>query len=420
MSQLIVQPAKILEGEVKLPGDKSISHRAIIFGALSHGKTVIRNLLEGDDVLRTIQIFRDLGVRIEKNGDRWVVHGKGAEGLKRSPTPLYCGNSGTTMRLMTGLLAALPFESVLTGDASLDRRPMGRVIVPLSKMGARIFEEWQEGRRFIHVWGTKLKAIRYRLPVPSAQVKSALLLAGLVAEVSVQVREPIKTRDHTERMLKLFRDRRGKNLIIPGDPSSAAFFVVAGLIHSNPKSHLLIKNLLLNPTRIGFLKVLGKMGGEIKIQRQGTMAGELTGNLTVSPSCLRAVSLGGELVPSLIDEVPILAVAASRAGGKSRFRDMKELRIKESDRISSIASEFPKFGVKVVEKKNGFEIKGTDRVQGGIGESYGDHRIAMSLAILGTAASAESLINDVDCIQTSFPSFISTLRKIGGNVHQVR
>ncbi|MBI2981533.1 MAG: 3-phosphoshikimate 1-carboxyvinyltransferase [Deltaproteobacteria bacterium] len=406
---MTVHPAELLQGEIEVPGDKSISHRAVIFGALSRGRTILHHLLEGEDLLRTVQIFRDLGVSIEKKRDAWVVEGRGVSGLKRSPAPLYCGNSGTTMRLMAGVLAALPFESVLTGDASLDRRPMGRVMEPLTRMGGKIFEETRKGRRFIHIAASGLKPIRYRMPVPSAQVKSALLLAGFVSGVKVEVQESIKTRDHTERMLKLFRDRCGKELTLPGDPSSAAFFVVAALIHPDPKTGITLRNVCVNSTRTGFLKVLERMGGKSRKTPRPALGGEEVADLRITPHPLSSVTIGGKIVPSLIDEVPILAAAASRAKGKSLFRGMGELRVKESDRIRSIASQFSRFGIQEKKKKTGFD-------RGATLESYGDHRMAMSLAVLGSVASGESEIRDVDCIQTSYPDFVRTFNEIGGNL----
>lgn len=415
---LIVDPSGPLRGTVALPGDKSISHRAVIFAALSGRMVVIRNLSQGEDLLRTVEIFRALGVKIQK-GKSWVVHGKPPERLKRPAGILYCGNSGTTMRLMMGVLAALPFESRLTGDRSLDRRPMDRVILPLRRMGGHIEEIHKGGRRFIHIRGAGLKGIDYRLPIASAQVKSALYLAGMVAGVPVKVRESVKTRDHTERMIRLFK-KRIRVVTIPGDPSSAAFLVVAGLINQNPKTRIFLKNACLNPTRTGFLEILRRMGAKIEVIGRGELSGEEVGDLLVRSSSLKAVQISARIVPRLIDEVPILAVAAACAEGGSCFSGLGELRFKETDRIRALARELPKFGVPIREKPDGLTIEGGRFIRGARATSYGDHRIAMSLAILGTVARGKSVIRDVDCIKTSFPRFVPCLKMLGAKINEGR
>ncbi|MBI2068147.1 MAG: 3-phosphoshikimate 1-carboxyvinyltransferase [Deltaproteobacteria bacterium] len=418
MELLVIKPSGPLRGQIRLPGDKSISHRAVIFASLTPGTTVIRNLLESEDVLRTVRIFEELGVflRCLKSGD-WIVKGKRSEELRAPRKILYCGNSGTTMRLMMGVLAALPFRSILTGDRSLNRRPMERVIEPLRRMGAKFHPFFIEGERHIEVVGGDLKGIHYNLPVPSAQVKSAILLAGRTAGVKVTVKEKIKTRDHTERMSRFFKRSPGRRrLIIPGDPSSAAFFTVAALINPDRFTRLTIKKVCLNPTRTGFLTVLKKMGAEIRIDHEKYLCGEPVADLVVTPCRLRATHVGGKIVPSLIDEVPILAVAAACAEGKSSFRDMKELRIKETDRIEALIHELPKFGIPMTEYKEGFSIEGEGRLYGAKGDSLGDHRVAMSLAILGTVAPGRTRVNDTDCIKTSLPEFFSLMKSIGVSI----
>lgn len=438
MTSFGVKPSAPLRGVVSLPGDKSISHRAIIFSALSHQTVRIENLLEAEDVLRTVTIFQKLGVKIRRQGKIWIVKGRGPDNLHPYPGVLYCGNSGTTMRLMMGVLAALPFKSELTGDASLDRRPMERVAKPLRQMGAKIEEISRGGKRIIRVEGPVKTGIHYRLPIASAQLKSAILLAGMVSGLPVKVTGSTQSRDHTERMLRLFyrgsrrppgrQSRIGSppqrpfgagclsrpvsRLIIPGDPSSAAFFVVAGLINPDRRTRITLKKVCLNPTRIGFLKVLKRMGGRVEIRNRRFCCGEPIGDLVVRPSRLKGSKVRGTIVPQLIDEVPVLAVAAARAQGRSDFSDMEELRVKESDRIAVLVRELPSFGVPIRERKSGFSIQG-----GPIGAarvpSHGDHRIAMSLVVLGTVAQGVTLVKDVDCIQTSFPQFVSTLKSLG-------
>lgn len=395
---------------LSVPGDKSISHRAIIFSALSNQTVIIQNLLEGEDVLRTIDIFRKLGVVIRKKGSLWVLKGRRPIDLHPYKGVLYCGNSGTTMRLMMGVLAALPFQSELTGDRSLNRRPMERVARPLRQMGAKIEEVSLYGKRIIRVKGPVVRGIDYRSPIASAQLKSALLLAGRHAGLPVKIREPIRSRDHTERMIRLFR-KPVSRLVVPGDPSSAAFFVVAGLIH--PDRKIILKNVGLNPTRTGFLKILKKMGGRIQIQKKRDLFGEPIGDLVVRPSALRATRVGGGIVPSLIDEVPILAVAAVFAKGTSRFANLGELRVKESDRISVLVKELRRFGVKIREQRDGFVIVGGGPFRPAIASSHGDHRIAMALTVLASAITGSSQVRGSACIQTSYPSFKSDLKKLG-------
>jgi 3-phosphoshikimate 1-carboxyvinyltransferase len=434
MNSLIIypsqNPSQPLIGTLQVPGDKSISHRAVILGSIASGTTTVENLLEGEDVLCTVEAMREVGVPIEKvESGKWKVAGVGIGGLRQPSKILYCGNSGTTLRLLTGLIAGLPITATLTGDASLNSRPMGRVIEPLQKMGATIEEVRNGEGRFIKVTGGNLRGGTFRIPVASAQLKSALLLAGLVSGREIVVSEPLKSRDHTERMLKAMgatvlikgfqvrlkpvKKLKGQRIIIPGDFSSAAFFLVAGLISRDPKTRLVVRNVGMNPTRTGALEVLKKMGGRIAIQNRRTVCGELVADLVALPSRLKGIKILPAIMPRLIDEVPILSVAAAVARGKTIIRGAGELRIKETDRIRALATELLRFGISVKELKDGLEITGRDRPAGAQGRSYGDHRIAMSLAVLGTIAEGKTEVEDIDCIATSFPNFQMLLKKIG-------
>lgn len=433
MKNEIIHPAQKLEGEPYIPGDKSISHRSIIFGSLATGKSKIKNLLLGEDVLGTMRIFQQMGVAMShtpenlKSTDTLEIEGTGLHSLKKPDGILDCGNSGTTMRLLLGILSAQPFEAVLTGDDSLNKRPMERVIKPLAEMGAK-FEIYFEGKkRFIKVTGNSgLNGINYNLPVASAQLKSALLLAGLYTKKPVTVTEPALSRDHTERMLiGLGASLTTSNLTttldkpeslkpfemeVPADFSSAAFFIVAGLIL--PHSKILLKNIGINPTRSALLEVLQKMGGDIKIQNKRDCSGEPVADLFISSSNLKPTKVFGDIIPKLIDEIPILAVACARAHGTSEISDAEELRVKESDRISILAQELRKFGISITEKKDGFIVEGTSTFKSATFESFGDHRIAMSCAVGSLLADKQSEIKNVDCVATSFPGFFGELRKI--------
>lgn len=432
MSTLIVRPSERLSGTVSLPGDKSISHRAVIFGSLAEGVTRIENLLEGEDVLCTLDIMKAMGVKIRKRFGKWFVEGKGVKGLSEPRKTLYCGNSGTTLRLMTGFLSGVPFDATMTGDASLNKRPMGRVMDPLRSMGAKIEEFGTDKARYIRVRGGALKGKEFRIAVASAQLKSALLLAGLTSGQRVSVKEPSRSRDHSERMLKAFgadiRVRglkvdlkpgprlRAQKVIVPGDFSSSAFFLVAALISRDPRSRILVRNVGLNETRVGALEVLKRMGARLRVFNKRTICGEPVGDVEARSSTLRGTTIQGKILPRLIDEIPILCVAAAVARGKTVIRDAEELRIKETDRIRAVAAEWMRFGVEVKEFRDGLEIHGHESIAGARGQSYGDHRIAMSLAVLGTVARGITTVDDVDCIATSFPTFVPLLRKVGGKV----
>ncbi|SFM13477.1 3-phosphoshikimate 1-carboxyvinyltransferase [Halanaerobium salsuginis] len=426
---LKINRARKIEGEIEVPGDKSISHRSLILGALAEGESQIKGLLEGEDCLCTLKIMQQLGVEIKKEkAGRYLVKGRGLNGLQEAADVLDCGNSGTSMRLLTGLLAAQDFYSVLTGDKSLRKRPMARIINPLSSMGAQIYSR-KKGLAPLTILGTQLTSIEYELPVASAQLKSSILLGALYSPKETVIIEPAISRDHTEKMLQgagidlqIEADRvilpascqRHLNpfqIQIPGDISSAAFFIAAALLAE--KGELLIKNVGINQTRSGFLEVAAAMGGQIEILNQTKAAGEATADLLIKPSQLKGIEIAGDLIPRLIDEIPIIAVLAVFAEGKTIIKDAAELRVKETDRISAVAAEFKKLGIKITENPDGMEIQGVDHLTGGVKvESYHDHRIAMSLAILALRTCDGLTIAGSEIIKTSFPDFKKLLEKV--------
>lgn len=433
---------KGIAGEVHVAPDKSISHRGLILAALANGTSRIRNLLLGSDVLCSLRILRQLGIHSShrpedlKAGVTLEITGRGLKGFKAPAGVLDCGNSGTGMRLFLGLLGAQPFESVLTGDASLNKRPMGRVMEPLGLMGARFKVEERDGGRFIHVLPAlnPLKAIHYASPVASAQVKSALLLAGLYADGKTTIFEPSPSRDHTEIMLAAMHGKiqttlssaasansvtvsphpklKPLDIVVPGDISSAAFFMVAALI--TPGSDIHLKGIGLNPTRTGILDVLIAMGGDITIEGQSSQGGEMVGDVRFKSSPLRNLNVGGDLIPRLIDEIPILALAASQAQGRMVVSDARELRVKETDRIRAIACELAKMGVHITEREDGFSIEGGARLKSPRKpfKSYGDHRMAMMAAVAGLILPKSAVIDDVACVNTSFPDFFKILKSV--------
>ncbi len=416
-----------ISGELTVPGDKSISHRALMLGGLAEGDTHISGFLAGADCLSTLRALEALGVRIERpSPEQVVVHGRGAAALSGSSAPLDMGNAGTAMRLFMGLLAPQPFDSVLIGDESLMRRPMERVAAPLRQMGARI--ETREGRPPVHIRGTpSLHGIDFHLPVASAQVKSALLLAGLGASGRTRVTEPAPTRDHTERMLGAFgvtvqRDGarvsleggqrlRGTSVHVPADFSSAAFFIVAGLIAA--QRGLLLRNVGVNPTRTGLLEMLKLMGADIQLHPHAGEAVEPTADIEVRKSRLRGIHVPRELVPLAIDEFPIFFIAAALADGETTVRGAEELRVKESDRLAAMAEGLTTLGVDNHLLDDGLWIRGGSGFGGGTIESHGDHRIAMAFAIAGLAARAPIEIRDVANVATSFPGFVELARAAG-------
>lgn len=427
MDRIDISKAIRFKGEFSPTPDKSISHRAVILSSLSNGKSLIRNFLRAEDPFSTINSFRRLGIEIEDKGDDIIVHGRGIYGLTEPDDVIDCGNSGTTIRMLSGILAGNPFFSVLTGDQSLRGRPMARVITPLAEMGAEIIS--RSGNRYppIAIKGKKLKPIKYNLPVASAQVKSAVLLAALYTDGNTEIVEPAKSRDHTERMLPAFGavleieglrvrikggpDLVGREVYVPGDFSSAAFFIVAALLI--PHSDITIKGVGINPTRTGLLDALKKMGAGIQLSDIRNLSGEPVADIHCRGGVeLKAIELTKEHIPSLIDEFPILCVAAAQASGVTSIRGAEELRVKESDRISSIAEGLRKMGAEIVEFNDGLSIKGKASLKGALVESYGDHRIAMSMAIAGLIAEGTTTINGVSSVNISFPGFFQMIRKL--------
>lgn len=415
-----------LRGEITVPGDKSISHRSVLLGALAKGQTQVQGFLAAADCLATINCLRQLGITITIEGTSVLIDGGGPEKLQEPGNILDCGNSGTTARLLLGILAGLPFFSVITGDDSLRRRPMARVTEPLQRMGGRFWGK-DDGRFLpIAVKGGRLQPINYRTPVASAQLKSALLLAGLFAEGITTITEPHQSRDHTERMLTAFgaeiwqKDTTvsltgrpelwGRNISVPGDISSAAFLLVAASIV--PGSDLMLRNVGVNPTRTGILDVLQQMGARIKVENSRVLNGEPVADLHVQSADLQGVEVGGALIPRLIDELPVLAVAALFARGRTVVKDAQELRVKETDRIAAVAEEFAKLGAKVLPTDDGFVIEGEQILTGGTADSRGDHRMAMALGIAALRSAAPVKIKNHACVSVSFPDFWQALTKL--------
>lgn len=425
--KMVVEPRKSLRGRVSVPGDKSISHRAVMLGAIAGGTTEIDGFLAGADCLSTIACFRSLGVDIDGPRDgRVVVRGRGLDGLAEPGDVLDVGNSGTTIRLLSGILAGQRFYSVLTGDSSIRRRPMDRVTGPLRRMGAVIHGRRGGSLAPLTIVGGELKGIEYETPVASAQIKSAVLLAGLYADGSTTVREPQLSRDHTERMLSGFgatvrvEDRsvtvqprprlEGRRVVVPGDISSAAFLMVAALIC--PGSEVIIEGVGVNPTRTGVIDMLRTMGADIQILNQRHEAGEPVGDLIVRSSGLAGTTISGDIIPRAIDEIPAIAVAALYARGSTVIRDARELRVKETDRIAVLARELRKMGGQVEELEDGMVIEGGRPLRGAPVDSHGDHRLAMSLAVAGLQAGGRTEISATECIDVSFPGFEQLLHEL--------
>lgn len=414
-----------LNGNIKIPGDKSISHRAVMFGSIAKGDTEITGFLKGDDCMSTISCFRKLGIDINVSEDKVIVHGKGLHGLTAPEEQLYVGNSGTTIRLISGILSAQPFDSVLNGDSSIQKRPMKRVINPLTEMGAEI-DSTNNGYAPLTIHGTKLKAIEYTMPVASAQVKSSILLASLFAEGTTIINEPVASRDHTEIMLNYFgadiknkdgvitsapvNELYGRSLEVPGDISSAAFFMTAGLIV--PNSHLIIENVGINPTRTGIIDALRAMGGYVEILNERRSGGELVGDIEVKTSQLRATTLEGSIIPRMIDEIPVFAVAALCAEGTTYVKNAEELKVKESNRIATMSKELGKMGAVITETDDGMIIEGGQKLKGSTVYSHLDHRVAMSCATAALIADGDTTITDADCVGISFPNFYNILENL--------
>ncbi len=413
--------ARALRGDVTVPGDKSISHRAVMFGALADADTHITGFLMGEDCLSTISCFEKMGVSIDVSDKEVIVHGVGLHGLKAPTELLYTGNSGTTTRLLCGILAGQPFSCTLNGDASIQKRPMGRIIKPLREMGADI--SGKDGNLCpLDIHPAPLHGIRYDMPVASAQLKSAILLAGLFADGPTTVIEPAPSRDHTERMLRGLgaqvvsngteitltppKALHAVNVEVPGDISSAAYFLVAGLIL--PNSDIVIRNVGINPTRTGILDALEAMGANIeRLNERGTV--EPICDLRVRSSHLHGTTISGDMIPRLIDEIPVLAVAAAFAEGETVIRDAQELKVKESNRIATMTTELSKTGADVQETDDGMIIRGGKPLHGADFASYADHRVAMSMAVCALACEGDSSIDDPDCVAISYPTFFETL-----------
>ena len=434
MDSIELNKTKRFKGEFSPLPDKSISHRAVIFSSLSKGKSVIRNFLRSEDTMSTLNAFRKLGVEIEevKGGERGfsgdlIINGNGFYGLKEPLNVIDCGNSGTTIRLLSGVLSGNPFFSVLTGDESLRKRPMARVINPLTQMGAEIIARDENRYPPIAIKGRKLHAIKYTMPVASAQVKSALLLAGLYADGETEITEPVKSRDHTERMLPAFGaeitvdglritikggpELEAIDIHVPGDFSSAAFFLAAALLINN--SDITIKGVGMNPTRTGLISALKEMGADIEITNRRSVSVEPIADIHCRGSAeLKAITIGKEQIPALIDEFPILCVAATQATGITTIRGAEELRVKESDRIKTMANELRKMGAEIEEFEDGLSINGKAALKGAPVESYGDHRIAMAMAIAALIADGTTTIHGISSVNISFPGFFEILRKL--------
>ena len=426
MKKYVVNQAEQLQGTVKVPGDKSISHRAVMLGSIAKGNTSIENFLMSDDCLRTMDCFRKMGIEITIEDGIVTVKGKGLHGLIEPTDVFDVGNSGTTIRLITGILAGQKFHSTLTGDQSIRRRPMGRVIEPLKKMGAIIHGRQRDNLAPLMIIGKELRGITYEMPIASAQVKSAVLLAGLYARGATTVIEKEPTRDHTERMLEYFgasikhegkkicveggREFDGKEVTVPGDISSAAFLMVAASII--PGSDILIRDVGVNPGRTGIIDVLHRMGAAIEVKNERILSNEPVADISVKYSQLNAIELNGSIIPKIIDEIPIIAVAATQAKGKTVIKGAEELRFKESDRINTTVRELKRLGANIEEARDGIIVYGPTKLKKGICQSYGDHRIAMISAIAGLAASEKITVEKVECIETSFPGFASIINSL--------
>lgn len=422
----VIEKANFLKGEITPPPDKSISHRAVMFASLAKGESRIKNFLWAKDPISSLNAMKSLGVKIEVNDIKEIiVQGEGLQSLKEPEDVIDCGNSGTTIRLLSGILAGQPFLSILSGDESLRQRPMKRIIEPLRQMGVEICSRAENRFPPVVIRGGNLKGISYEMPIASAQIKSAILLAGLFAKGDTTVKEPHKSRDHTEKMLKSMgvelyitnntikisqpsQELKAFDIAIPNDFSSAAFFIGGACLV--PDSEVIIKNVCLNETRTGFLEVLRSMGAKIEIFNLKEQAGEPVGDILVKKSSgLKGVTVQGEIIPRLIDEFPILCIIATQAEGLTVIRDAKDLRAKESDRIKAMVTELSKMEVPIKELEDGVEIKGPCKLKGTEVYSYKDHRIAMALSIAGLISEGKTTIIDADCVDISFPEFYDLL-----------
>ena len=423
---MAITKAKSIKGEITIPGDKSISHRGVMFGAISEGITELTGFLDGADCRSTIGCFRAMGIDITQEADHVIIHGKGLNGLSQPNKMLDVGNSGTTTRLISGILAGQDFVSSLNGDDSIQKRPMGRIITPLTEMGAYIKSIKDNGCAPLEIGGSKLSAIHYDSPVASAQVKSCVLLAGLYADGITSVTEPVVSRNHTELMLSGFGaditsegltasivggpKLIGQKIAVPGDISSAAYFIVAGLICDN--ADLLIKNVNTNPTRAGIIKVAQAMGGNIELLNERIISGEPVADIHVTTSQLHGCEVSGDIIPTLIDELPVIAVMAAYADGTTTIKDAAELKVKESDRISTVTENLKNMGCDITPTNDGMIIKGGAPLHGTTVNTYLDHRIAMSFAIAGLVADGETTFDNEACCSISYPDFFKTIGAI--------
>lgn len=415
-----------LRGTVTVPGDKSISHRAVLFGSIAKGDTVVKGFLQGADCLSTISCFQKLGINIENENGIVTVHGKGLHGLSAPSAVLDCGNSGTTTRLISGILAGQTFPVTLTGDASIQKRPMKRIMEPLSRMGAEITSIKGNGCAPLAIRGGGLCGIHYHTPVASAQVKSAILLAGLYADGVTSVTEPSLSRNHTELMLRGFGadissegttasvrpagELYGQDITVPGDISSAAYFIAAGLLI--PNSEILIENVGINPTRAGILRVCQAMNADFSLLNERTVGGEPAADILVRSSQLKATEIGGSLIPSLIDELPVIALMACFADGTTVIRDAAELKVKESDRIAVMVENLSAMGAHITGTDDGMIIEGGYPLRGAVVDSHLDHRIAMTFAIAGMLAAKETQVLGAQCVNISYPAFYDDLHRL--------
>ena len=420
---MIFKKVNTLKGEITVPGDKSISHRAIMLGSLADGTTKVTNFLQGADCLSTIDCFQKMGVVVENKGTVVTIKGNGLHGLKKPDSILDVGNSGTTTRLMTGILAAQNFQVTVNGDASIQKRPMGRIITPLSQMGADIMSLNHNNCAPLQITGKPLKGIHYQSPVASAQIKSSILLAGLYADGETSVTEPYVSRNHTELMFDYFgidvktndttatvlpaHKLTAQEVIVPGDISSAAFFIVAGLIV--PNSEIVIKNVGINPTRDGILQVCKNMGADISLENVQDKTGEPTGDLIVRSSTLNGTTIGGSIIPTLIDELPVIALLACFANGQTVIKDAQELKVKESNRIDIMVKNLTAMGADVAATADGMIINGGKSLHGTVINSHLDHRIAMTFAVAGLVAAGETTIEGAECVNISYPAFYKDL-----------
>jgi len=431
MSVRTIAPTRGLKGEVTIPGDKSISHRSIMLGSIALGTTEITHFLEGADCLSTIDCFRKMGVEIERKPSSILVHGKGLRGLTAPASTLNVGNSGTTTRLISGILSGQNFATTLSGDDSLNSRPMKRIMTPLNTMGAHIRSLNDNGCAPLHIRPGALHGIHYQSPVASAQVKSAVLLAGLYADSPTSVTEPALSRNHTELMLQGFgayvatdlhtdgtatahvepcKELYGQQICVPGDISSAAYFIAAALLV--PSSELLVKNVGTNFTRAGFLKVCKAMGADIETVSQTIEGGESRADLLVRYSHLKGTVIEGDIIPTLIDEIPMIAIMAAFADGQTVIRDAAELKVKETNRIDTVTAGLKAMGADITPTDDGMIIEGTGHLNGASIQSYLDHRIAMAFSVAGLASDGETQIVDSQCVDVSYPEFYATLNSV--------